>query len=158
MAWSLPGRKEFSTGLRSRTSTIWLEGTGRQKWGLNHLSVAARVTLAQLCCLIKYSKSIKSEANLYTWVFVFINEPKYSTVIFHTVYFLYYMDRNQGLAELISHENMLFYQASFCPAIQKMSSEWMNPSCPIKQWFPMQECQLMPVNSIHVLSVVWNCH
>lgn len=30
------------------------------------LSVAARVTLAQLCCLIKYSKSIKSEANLYT--------------------------------------------------------------------------------------------
>lgn len=30
------------------------------------LSAAARVTLAQLCCLIKYSKSIKTEANLYT--------------------------------------------------------------------------------------------
>lgn len=68
------------------------------------------------------------------------------------------MDRNQGLIELISHKNMLFYQASFCPAIQKMSSEWMNPSCPIKQWFPIQECQIMPGNSKYALSFFWNCH
>lgn len=42
------------------------------------------------------------------------------------------MDRNQGLAELIIHENTQFYQASFCPALQKMSSELMNPFLPYK--------------------------
>lgn len=42
------------------------------------------------------------------------------------------MDRNQGLPQLISHENTGFYQASFCPAIQKMRSERMNPFLPYK--------------------------
>lgn len=46
------------------------------------------------------------------------------------------MDRNQGLAQLISHENVQFCQASFCPAIQNMSSEWMNRFPPYKTTVP----------------------